>query len=82
VIPFDCTVVGYAVRARDGNAAKNFDIEVNGSSIHSFSLSALQSINTTLDINASAGSLLSFFADAAGGAALDVVADVFIRWRS
>lgn len=82
VIPKDATVTKLGISISGGFLTKEFDILSNNNVISTISLSGGIYISDSLNLDINQGDILQIAASATGGAARDIVATVYLRWRT
>jgi len=82
LIPRDCTVKRITARTRAGNATKQFDLLVNGSSVLSFSLAAGTYKNNSANTDLNEDDYVWVEASATGAASNDVAIIIWTSWRT
>lgn len=75
------TILAIAANGGSGNQTKEFDIQLNGVSQSTFSLTAGKYTNDTLDIDFSAGDNIQIYCSATGTPIKNARVNVMIAWR-
>lgn len=81
LIPRDCTIVRISGQQRNGAAAKQFDVLVNGTSVLNFDLTSDVYTSNTVDEDLDADDYIWVEVEAAGGGSQDVAITLWFAWR-
>lgn len=81
IVRKDATIVGLTIHGSGNNAAKDFNIVINGVVNSTYTTASFDFISSTLNIDISAGDILSMSSATGGASTQDITAQVTTRWR-